>query len=54
MMRDIAQQAPRIEADAIVGDMIVRAEHHGLAVPLFRAANCHLQVYARQQSIFAT
>lgn len=49
MMRDIAQQAPRLEAQAIVGDMIVRAERHGLAVPLFRVGYCHLQVYARQQ-----
>lgn len=45
MARDIAQNAPRIEADAIVGDMIVRAERHGLAVPLTRTAYCHLQVY---------
>jgi len=53
MMRDIAQQAPRLEADAIVGDMIVRAERHQLAVPMFRVAYCHLQVYARQQGTSA-
>jgi 2-dehydropantoate 2-reductase len=52
MARDIAQNAPRVEADAIVGDMIVRAERHGLAVPLTRTAYCHLQVYeyGRQQA----
>ncbi|ARP81643.1 2-dehydropantoate 2-reductase [Bordetella genomosp. 8] len=49
MMRDIAQQAPRLEADAIVGDMIVRAERHGIAVPLVRTAYCALQVYAGQR-----
>jgi 2-dehydropantoate 2-reductase len=49
MMRDIAQGAQQLEADAIVGDMIVRAERHGLAVPLVRASYCNLQVYARQR-----
>ncbi|OZI18628.1 2-dehydropantoate 2-reductase [Bordetella genomosp. 9] len=49
MMRDIAQRAPRLEADAIVGDMIVRAERHGIAVPLVRTAYCALQVYAGQR-----
>jgi 2-dehydropantoate 2-reductase len=50
MMRDIGHGARQIEADAIVGDMIHRAERHGLAVPLVRAAYCHLQVYTRQQA----
>lgn len=49
MMRDIAQGAPRLEADAIVGDMIDRAERHGVPVPLVRTAYCNLQVYARQR-----
>lgn len=48
MMRDIAQDAPRIEAEAIVGDMLARAEHHGLDAPLLRAAFCHLQAYQHQ------
>ena len=50
MMRDIAQGAPRLEAQAIVGDMIVRAERYGIEVPLVRAAYCHLQVYERQRT----
>jgi len=50
MMRDITQNAAKLEADAIVGDMIVRAKRHGLAVPLYRAAYCHLQVYAHQHA----
>jgi 2-dehydropantoate 2-reductase len=49
MMRDIAQGAQQLEADAIVGDMIARAERHGVAVPLVRASYCNLQVYARQR-----
>lgn len=48
MMRDIAQNAPRLEAQAIVGDLTVRAEHNALDLPLTRAAYCHLQVYERQ------
>ncbi|SMG60884.1 2-dehydropantoate 2-reductase [Cedecea sp. NFIX57] len=50
MMRDIASHAPRLEGDAIVGDMITRATRHGLSVPLYRAAYCHLQVYAHQHT----
>jgi 2-dehydropantoate 2-reductase len=48
IMRDLAQGAPRLETDAIVGDMIIRAARHGLDVPLIRAAFCHLQVYEHQ------
>jgi 2-dehydropantoate 2-reductase len=50
MMRDIASNAPRLEGDAIVGDMITRAARHGLHVALYRAAYCHLQVYAHQHT----
>ncbi|NIG77919.1 2-dehydropantoate 2-reductase [Klebsiella sp. Ap-873] len=50
MRRDIASNAPRLEGDAIVGDMITRATRHGLNVPLYRAAYCHLQVYAHQHT----
>ncbi|MFC4276635.1 2-dehydropantoate 2-reductase [Achromobacter aloeverae] len=50
MMRDIANGAPRLESQAIVGDLIARAERHGIDVPLIRASYCHLQVYARQRA----
>jgi 2-dehydropantoate 2-reductase len=45
MMRDIAKGAPKIEVDAIVGDMVRRAQAHGLQTPLLRIALCHLQSY---------
>jgi 2-dehydropantoate 2-reductase len=45
MMRDIASSAPRVEADAIVGDLLVRAKRHKIDLPLARVAYCHLQVY---------
>ncbi len=54
MMRDIAQGAPRIEADAIVGDLIKRAAGYGHELPLSRAAYCHLQVYQRQRAAHQT
>ncbi len=49
MMRDIAQGAPRIEADDIVGDMVRRATTVGCDAPLTSAAYCHLQVYEAVQ-----
>ncbi|MDB5998446.1 MAG: 2-dehydropantoate 2-reductase [Rhizobacter sp.] len=49
MMRDIAQGAPRLESDDIVGDMVRRAEAHGQDAALMRTAHCHLQVYEAQQ-----
>jgi hypothetical protein len=36
MMRDIAQGAPRIEADAIVGDLVACAAERGRDLPLSR------------------
>ena len=51
MMRDIAKGAPKIEADAIVGDMVRRAEAHGLQTPLLRIALCHLQSYEAGKSM---
>jgi 2-dehydropantoate 2-reductase len=51
MMRDIAQGARRIEADAIVGDLISRTEIAGMDLPLCRVAYCHLQVYEAKQSL---
>ncbi|WP_326543732.1 ketopantoate reductase family protein [Pseudorhodoferax sp.] len=53
MARDIDQGLPRIEADAIVGDMLARAARHGIAVPTLRAAYVHLQVYAGAQAASA-
>jgi 2-dehydropantoate 2-reductase len=49
MMRDIDHQAPRLEADHIVGDLIRRAQRFGVDVPLMRAAYAHLQVYEARQ-----
>src|SRR2546427_8744642 len=49
MMRDIDHQAPRLEADHIVGDLIRRAQHFGVDVPLMRVAYAHLQVYEARQ-----
>lgn len=49
MRRDIAQGAPRLEADGIVGDMYRRAQHFGLDATILGAAYAHLQVYEGQQ-----
>lgn len=51
MMRDIAGGAPRLEADAVVGDMAARATSFGIAVPLIRTAYANLQVYGAQHHI---
>lgn len=50
MMRDIAQGEPRIEAYAIVGDMLRRAAGFRQESDLLRAACCHLQVYEAQRT----
>ncbi|GAB7538236.1 ketopantoate reductase family protein [Burkholderia sp. 3C] len=50
MMRDIARRAPRIESDAIVGDMIARAARHRIETPYLRTAFAHLQTYALQDT----
>jgi 2-dehydropantoate 2-reductase len=50
MMRDIAQGAPQLEADDIVGDLIARAAGFGQPAPLLRAAYCNLQTYAAQHA----
>jgi 2-dehydropantoate 2-reductase len=44
MLRDI-QKAGATEGDHIVGDMLRRATGFGLATPLLRIANAHLQAY---------
>jgi 2-dehydropantoate 2-reductase len=48
MMRDIRQNAPRLEADGVVGDMLARAAQFGSDAALLRAAYCHLQIYMEQ------
>lgn len=50
MMRDIARRSPRIESDAIVGDMIARAARHQIATPYLRVAYAHLQTYVLNSS----
>jgi 2-dehydropantoate 2-reductase len=45
MMRDIERGAPRLEADAVVGDMLRRAGQYAFDLPLVRTAYCHLKVY---------
>jgi 2-dehydropantoate 2-reductase len=45
MMRDIAANAPRIEADAILGDMIRRGKQYAVDTPLLKVAYTHLQAY---------
>jgi 2-dehydropantoate 2-reductase len=44
-MRQDLEAGRRTEADAILGDMIRRADGLGIATPLLRAAWCHLQVH---------
>jgi 2-dehydropantoate 2-reductase len=44
MMRDIEKGGPT-EGEHNVGDMLARARKHGIAAPLLRVANCHLQTY---------
>jgi 2-dehydropantoate 2-reductase len=50
MMRDIRQDAPRLEADAVIGDMLARATQFGIDAALLRTAYCHLQVYMAQHA----
>jgi len=49
MMRDVALGAPRIEAEAIVSDMLRRAVAFGQVPDLLRLASCNLQVYESQR-----
>ena len=44
MLRDL-EAGQRVEAAQIVGDMLHRANHAGIAAPLLGAAWCHLQAY---------
>ena len=50
MLRDVEKGGPT-EADHILGDMVARAESHGIAAPWLRLAYSHLQAYdARRQA----
>ncbi|WP_347555649.1 2-dehydropantoate 2-reductase [Robbsia sp. KACC 23696] len=51
MMRDIRIDAPKIEARAIVGDMISRGTSLGIDTPYLRVAYASLQAYQAQQMI---
>ncbi len=48
MYRDLQRGAP-IEADQIIGDLLARAQHAGVAAPLLRAAYAALCVYQNQR-----
>jgi 2-dehydropantoate 2-reductase len=50
MLRDL-KAGSRIESDQVVGDMLHRAGALGIAVPLLRAAFCHLQVYQHRAAV---
>ena len=47
MYRDL-QRGNRIEADQIVGDLLLRGKNAGVATPLLAAAYTHLDVYQRR------
>jgi 2-dehydropantoate 2-reductase len=49
MLRDI-NKGGAIEGDHIVGDMLRRARSFGLATPLLRIANAHLQAYEAERN----
>lgn len=48
MLRDITRGGA-IEGEHIVGDMLRRAQGFGLATPLLRVANAHLQTYEAER-----
>jgi 2-dehydropantoate 2-reductase len=49
MLRDI-EAGRKTEADHIIGDMLRRAQAHGLSTPLLRTVATHLQTYEAQRS----
>ena len=49
MLRDL-EAGQKVEAAHIVGDMLHRAQSHGLPAPLLGAAWAHLQAYEAQRS----
>jgi 2-dehydropantoate 2-reductase len=44
MRRDL-EAGQRTEGEAVLGDMLRRAQAHGIATPVLRIAACHLQVH---------
>lgn len=50
MMRDLAAGAPRLENDAILGDLIRRGAGFGIAAPLLAAAQSQLQIHAARMA----
>ncbi|MGE5152170.1 MAG: ketopantoate reductase C-terminal domain-containing protein, partial [Rhodospirillaceae bacterium] len=49
MLHDLEKGA-MVEADQIVGDMIVRAKKAGISTPNLRMAFAHLQVYLARRA----
>ncbi|QXG55842.1 ketopantoate reductase family protein [Pantoea jilinensis] len=47
MYRDLTQGSD-IEADQVIGDLLLRAKRNGLATPLLNAVDVNLQVYLQQ------
>jgi 2-dehydropantoate 2-reductase len=50
-MRQDLEAGRRTEADAVIGDMLRRAQGFGLATPLLRAAYCALQVHEHRLAL---
>ena len=50
MARDMAAGTPRLESQAILGDLIAQAKLVGAVVPLLQTAYCNLQVYEAQRA----
>jgi 2-dehydropantoate 2-reductase len=49
MLRDIERGGPT-EGGHVLGELLARAVAKGVAAPVLRAANCHLQVYERRRA----
>jgi 2-dehydropantoate 2-reductase len=49
MLFDIENERPT-EAEHIVGDLLSRADRHGVNAPILRAALCNLQIYEARRS----
>jgi 2-dehydropantoate 2-reductase len=49
MLRDVENHAP-VEADHIIGDLLVRAQKHGLSTPVLRIAYVHLKSYEARRA----
>jgi 2-dehydropantoate 2-reductase len=49
MLRDM-HNGNQIEADQIIGDLIVRGEKKGVPVPNLKTAYCNLKVYELQRT----